>query len=294
MRQTVMPREMAETKYLEEARVFEIPDQTYCDAYRISFQLKGSRYLFYDGMGQAKGACRAERRVHTLTRGDVAVLCPFTIYYSEIREGESDERYVITIRAELLDCILEPEEKQMVLERLCLGVRRMTDEGMERLYEKYLQVEEYGGKQGFLSEKMLAIAVMQLIMLVAEAEEGDVAEGEPVPPQMDSIFLHIWKNYRRNISLDELAKAAGVSKFYFCRTFRELTGATAVEYINHVRLIHAHRLLAGTEMPVEEIARQTGLSSSTNLARVFKKKYGITPSAFRRKIQGGTKTGQQE
>lgn len=271
MNQTVTVEKMVKIQYLEETRAFDVPVQEYCDSYQIHFQLKGKRYLFFD------------RSYHTMAQGEVAVLKPFQIFYSEIRDGEADERYVIQFRPEVLDDILDEEEKKTLLEKLCFGVMRLSEGKIERLYHKFLQAEEYIKNPGFLSEKLLAMAVMQLIMTVVDCEEEEEqVEVQRVMPQMERILDYIQENYQKNLTLEQMAKTAGISKFYFCRMFRKITGATAVEYINYVRLIHAHRLLVETTIPVEEIARRTGLSSSTNLARIFKKIYGMSPSNFRK------------
>ena len=268
---TASPKEMANIQYLNIARIFDMPVQEFCDMYQIYFQIGGKRYLFWD------------RACHTLQQGEVAVLKPFQIYYSEIRDGETDERYVLRFRTELLDLILDEKEKETILEQLGCGIIGLSEEKIEKLYDRFLLIEDYVHQTGFLSEKLLAMAVVQLIMMLVEDDkkESHIEEQKVIPP-IEQILEYIEKNYEGTITLEQMAEAAGISKFYFCRMFRKVTGATPVEYINLVRLIHVQNLLEKTNLSVEEIAQKTGLSSSTNLARIFKKMYDISPLKFRK------------
>lgn len=74
-----------------------------------------------------------------------------------------------------------------------------------------------------------------------------------------------------------------MNKYHLCHTFKEITGATVLEYLNNVRLSKAHSLLMDTGYSMEEIARETDFSSSLNLTRVFKKAYGMAPTQFRKR-----------
>ena len=99
-------------------------------------------------------------------------------------------------------------------------------------------------------------------------------------------------SYRENITLDHMAQIAHMSKYHFCRTFRSVTGTTPLNYVNTVRLTRVHNLLLNTTESIDEIARNTGFSSYVNLARVFKKVYGVSPRTFRK--YGGETNGRQE
>lgn len=163
------------------------------------------------------------------------------------------------------------------------------------MYRLFRQADECSELKGFLSAKLLLSAVLLLVMYVAELSENmESISGGAVDPQIAEVLKYINKNYRSELTLDALAEAAGMSKFYLCRKFREVTGATVMEYLNNVRLTKVHSMLINTTNSIDEIAVESGFSSSVNLSRAFKKLYGISPSEFRRskkKIMIGTRLG---
>lgn len=101
--------------------------------------------------------------------------------------------------------------------------------------------------------------------------------------QIRTALTYINQHYRENPGLEEIAGACNVNKYHLCHTFKEITGATMLEFLNNVRLSKAHSLLMDTGYSMEEIARETGFSSSLNLSRVFKKAYGMAPTQFRKR-----------
>ena len=78
-----------------------------------------------------------------------------------------------------------------------------------------------------------------------------------------------------------LAGELGVSYSTFRRSFKQQTGASPAHFQNTIRLNRARDLLATTELSVSEIADQTGFESVYYFSRLFKKKTGQTPSAYR-------------
>lgn len=91
-------------------------------------------------------------------------------------------------------------------------------------------------------------------------------------------------NYMRDLSLDDVAKAVYLSSGYLSIIFKEETGYTVLEYITYVRMQKAKGLLL--KMPalkVKDIAEQLGYNNVQSFLRYFKKYYGETPMAFRKK-----------
>ncbi len=102
--------------------------------------------------------------------------------------------------------------------------------------------------------------------------------------QSDSIINaleFINNNFRRELSLEEISKKAGMSKYHFLREFKRYTGHTVVKYINILRCEYAKRLLRSSEMSVGDIAVSCGYENQSYFSKTFKVYTGILPSKFR-------------
>ncbi len=91
--------------------------------------------------------------------------------------------------------------------------------------------------------------------------------------------LHkIRSDYMKKLSVAELAEICNISKFYFCRVFKLVTGVTAVQYIADYRFKIANLLLTNAKSSIAEVARSCGFEDEAYFCRCYKKKYGITPN----------------
>lgn len=89
------------------------------------------------------------------------------------------------------------------------------------------------------------------------------------------------EHYGDGISLKQIARAAFLSYYHFCRLFRKQMGITCSRYLSILRIKKAKELLSQTELSVTEICYEAGFNSLTHFERVFKKLEGTTPSAYR-------------
>lgn len=92
-------------------------------------------------------------------------------------------------------------------------------------------------------------------------------------------WLHSY--YEQELSLDQLAAVAMMSKYHFLRAFQACWGQTPYQYLLNLRLQKAQKLLSQTQLPVTWIAHNTGFKDSNSFARSFKQKTGLSPQAYR-------------
>jgi AraC family transcriptional regulator len=88
-----------------------------------------------------------------------------------------------------------------------------------------------------------------------------------------------------DVSLDALASDAGLSRFHFCRAFKESTGLSPHAWLRQHRLEQAMEMLRNTDDAVVSIAAALGYASQTAFAAAFKKLTGETPSDWRRRMR---------
>ncbi len=95
-----------------------------------------------------------------------------------------------------------------------------------------------------------------------------------VKPAMRYIQEHLTED----LDIGKVSAAAGFSKYYFCRGFKEVTGRTVVDYLNFIRCSHARRLLATGRYNVSEAAERSGFSNLSYFTRTYKRYMGTLPS----------------
>jgi AraC family transcriptional regulator len=88
-----------------------------------------------------------------------------------------------------------------------------------------------------------------------------------------------------DVSLTALASEAGLSRFHFCRAFKESTGLSPHAWLRQHRLEQAMNMLRDPEMSVVSIAAALGYSSQTAFAAAFRKLTGETPTDWRRRVR---------
>lgn len=93
--------------------------------------------------------------------------------------------------------------------------------------------------------------------------------------------LELTTHSKSCISCEDAAKYCGMSYSYFSRSFKSMMGMSYTEYLTHLRINEADRMLATTDKTVTEIAQQTGFSSDAYLISCFKKIKGLTPGQYR-------------
>jgi transcriptional regulator GlxA family with amidase domain len=91
----------------------------------------------------------------------------------------------------------------------------------------------------------------------------------------------IKENYSKPISVAQAAESASMSKRNFQRRFKCEFDMTPLEYLLRARFEVARNMLRTTNVPVDKIARRCGLGDGNRLGRLFKKRYGMSPTQFR-------------
>lgn len=99
----------------------------------------------------------------------------------------------------------------------------------------------------------------------------------------DQILEYIHQHcYDNSMSLVSVADHIGINSTYLSTFIKEQMGETFLNYVLNLRMERAKELLSTTTLSLQEIAVQIGYANSGVFLRVFKKKYGLTPGAYRK------------
>lgn len=121
-------------------------------------------------------------------------------------------------------------------------------------------------------------------LLVAEAiaawrQGADSEEGTVVEKMRQSLV----SNVSEHLLVSDAARRAGKCESRMRAIFKRATGLSPKKYQTRARLVHAGRLLRGTDLPIGVIAEQVGFKSIFSFSRRFRKLLGISPSEYRRR-----------
>lgn len=119
----------------------------------------------------------------------------------------------------------------------------------------------------------------QLLEALWEVSEFQPA-GQRLGPVLPAIAL-IGEGYARHLTVEDMAKACGMSVSAFHRTFRESVQKTPMQYLNDHRLRQAAGLMLQEPLTLSEIAARCGFCDEFHLSNSFKRSYGVSPRQYR-------------
>jgi len=93
------------------------------------------------------------------------------------------------------------------------------------------------------------------------------------------VIFYIEQNYSYDLTLEELSKVAGFSKYHFHRIFKSIIGENLSDYIRRVRL-SSTTLKFKTNQKITQIALTSGYETNASFSKAFKNHFGITPKEF--------------
>ena len=132
--------------------------------------------------------------------------------------------------------------------------------------------------------------LMQMLLLVIrercepmERPVGCAFESASKKYVVEQIMNYIEDHYSEKISLDQIAENMYLSPFYISRIFKNETGNAPIRHLINIRLEKAKELLeGGYEGSIQEVAARVGYDDAYHFSKLFKKRYGISPSQARR------------
>lgn len=108
--------------------------------------------------------------------------------------------------------------------------------------------------------------------------------GGLAPWQQRLVSKYIKEHFSERIPTTVLARLVGLSRFHFCRTFKQSFGTTPHRYQTNCRIEEAKVLLAGCGRSVTDIGLTVGFNTSASFATAFRRATGSSPSEYRRSL----------
>jgi AraC-like DNA-binding protein len=228
------------------------------------------------------GSIRVEGQTFDLGRVQAAILPPRRLHSYSIKPGGSV--VVLHIAPSLLEPLIAAREAEALFGRG--AARFFQDSGMAEELEMRLGDTEGGLSPVLLSRTRAAELFFCLAGFYERSGGGRDLALVPGRKGKDQGFVRqlvdlVEGNYQREISLDEAARCAGLSRSRFCLHFREQTGLSFHRFLTEVRLEHARELL-GRGFSASAAAVECGFFDCSHFIRHFRRRYGTTPGKLER------------
>lgn len=233
------------------------------------------------------GKYRIDDRCYDITEGDLLILNPGTMHqallldpaspYTEFFVGFSDVHFHACGPNYLPLPTGSPVyptkgELRQKLFKLCTSI---AAENEVCRYGRYFMLKSY------LVQMLLLIIREQTDPV--EIRTGCSFESVNKGYVVEQIVTYFEEHYNEKISLDQIAENMYLSPFYISKIFKSETGDAPIRHLINIRLERAKELLEeGFSGSIQEVAAQVGYEDAYHFSKLFKKRYGISPSEARK------------
>lgn len=132
-------------------------------------------------------------------------------------------------------------------------------------------------------EKTDTVFIEKAIDLLLSRIKSD--KSVAVPDTVNRFLESVFNDKQEIGTLSTYASSIGITENNLSRQVKKHTSRSVGEWIDSVRIVRAKRLLAGTNVPIIDVATAVGLEDQSYFARFFKRETGFTPTEFRKTMQ---------
>ncbi|MBO5879117.1 MAG: helix-turn-helix domain-containing protein [Clostridia bacterium] len=156
--------------------------------------------------------------------------------------------------------------------------------GNSKVEDIFVRANKLIHAKSFADKLLLNAAALELLSAFIRLSDKGAANLKPdeMFDNLSEINEYVEENIDRKISNEELAAIVHMHPTHFIRYFKKETGQTPGDYVNKRKLEYAANLLVNTELSMLEIAYRLGFFDATHFSKAFKKRYSISPSAYRK------------
>ncbi|WP_426157735.1 helix-turn-helix domain-containing protein [Pseudomonas sp. TSRC2-2] len=251
---------------------WEIKPHRHADLCQLLFVFKGQAALEIEG-----------QRTQLQTPA-IQVLPPLSVH--GFRFSEDVEGFIVTLATPLISHLqAQLGDSVHALARVENYPAGKDGDYLNSLFSA-LQAE-YNGHQP--AREMLMHSLVSVIM-VWVSRQAIVRHKASQRPQRQREYLNgfiqlVEETYRQHVKVEDLAHRLGISVSHLNGTCRELAGQPALQIMHERQLLEAKRLLTYTSMTIYEMSELLGFSDPTNFTRLFRRRVGISPKAFRDRLK---------
>ncbi|WP_165763704.1 helix-turn-helix domain-containing protein [Halalkalibacter urbisdiaboli] len=167
----------------------------------------------------------------------------------------------------------------------------ITVDDQQAVEHKFKNLVQYSKSEELYSEFLSQAILLELLsMFMKENQQQPEIQlvSAPSISKINKVLKFIDEHLAENLSVDYLSGMLNFHPNYFIKVFKNCTGYSPIQYINHQRFEKAEQMLVMSDLTVSQIADKIGMEL-TYFSRKFKEKTGFSPRAYREMIIKSTK-----
>ncbi|MCM1025578.1 MAG: AraC family transcriptional regulator [Roseburia sp.] len=236
---------------------------------------------------------------HDLRCCDIVAIRPALLHKTSYPEGAPNKRLIINFSIPPMPAGLEGCMKSIYgIFREKIPVFRFEGRYKKEIFEKLNEIYYLSRTPNELTNLAVHQKFIEFLGLIYQYRDKNVYMDKEEPGSIEnkiySITAYIHSRYTEDLSLALLSKEFYISSYYLSHQFKRVTGFTLTDYISMTRVRNAQTLLLSTDIPITEIALQSGFKSFSQFNRAFNKFLQMSPSRFRKESGAQGFFGPQE
>ncbi|MEE1224801.1 MAG: AraC family transcriptional regulator [Clostridia bacterium] len=221
--------------------------------------------------------------------GDIVIMNPYQIHFTVNSMEEKAKYHLILIGLDFFENNIAFFDLRYLFTKEHARINNVI-RGNHRIAEIIKNIADEFSNKKAMYHTVITNLVSELIALLLREYRTNNATAYPIDKNMrfyEIIYPALAKlrnDYAEKISIDELARMCNVSKYHFCRIFKEVTSVSALQYQIQCRLAVADVLLNSTDKSISEIAESCGFDDICYFSRCYKKNRGVSPKEKRARM----------
>lgn len=230
--------------------------------------------IYYMKKGRTRYLVDGE--IYPVEEGNLVFIPKGHYHMTDSGYREMVERSLLSFDDELFDADTLAVLDELMGERL-ISIPMHRLEGLDTLFEALGKAQSVDGKFGEAVRKIHTLSILAYVCRHKRNFKPKLSDADRI---VHEVAEYVSAHYGEDLTLTSLAHRFSLSESHLSRKFKDVAGIGLNEYITHVRILNAERLLLDGKRSITSVAVECGFNDSNYFSTVFKKVKGVTPLRF--------------